>query len=232
MPYYRSRPTIRKLDKRIRKIENEVELKHKDETFFVGQPDANFSVYDICTVGNGTDNRARIGNEIMTTSLKMKLGITWTPNTYNDTTAFIRMILFWDSEPNGEIPSIVAGSLGDQSVLDPNSTTLASIFDQYDYNTTSSRFRVIYDKVWTLRSQFAVQDPITSDVFPAPTSLYITKKWKLGRKQIYNGDDPDPEQLVTNGIYAGWYLYSYYPSPSEFNSLALDATFRLYFKDC
>lgn len=230
MPYRRA-PSNYQLAKRIRKIESEIELKHKDEDFFVGQVDADFSVYDICVVGLGGDSRGRIGDEIQTTSLKMRLGIIWTPNTYNNLTAHLRMILFWDSAPNGDVPSIVSTGPLDQSVLDPASTSLEPIFDQYNYNTTQDRFRIIYDKVWTLRSQFITSDPDTLTDLPGPVSMFVTKKWKLGRKQVFQGNAADYTSMVTNGIYVGWYLYSPDNSTSEFNSLKLDAAFRLYFKD-
>jgi len=214
-------------------MDNDIELKHKDQDLALGQLDADFSVYNICSVGVGADAKGRIGEEINTTSLKMRMGIRWLPNAPLNTACHIRMILFWDSAPNGELPNIVSTGPDDQSVLDPASTAFESIFDQYNYNSTQQRFRIIYDKVWTLSSQFvAVNSDIELDDHPAPVMRYVKKTFKLGRKQIYQGNDPDYQALVTNGLYVGWYFYSPDSSDSEFNSLFIDANFRLYYKDC
>lgn len=224
--------TNRQLTKKIKKLDNEIELKHKDESFQLGQVDANFSVYDICVVGLGGDERGRIGDEIVTTSLKMRSVITWTPNAFNNNTCLIRMILFWDAAPNGEVPSIIPVTPLDQAVLDNSNTAFTPIHFMYDYSTTQDRFRIIYDKVWSLSSQYRYSvDDIEFDGNPAIVTKFISKKFKLGRKQIFAGDGADYTTMVTNGIYAGWYFYSPNASTSEFNSLIIDSTFRLYYKD-
>lgn len=224
--------TNRQLTRKIKKMDNNVELKHKDQDILVGQLDADFSVYEVCPVGQGDDERGRIGDEITTTSLKLRMAIRFSPNDFLNTTAMIRMILFWDSAPAGEIPSIVSVTPLDQSVLDPQSSALEPIYDQYDYTTTQNRFRIIYDKVWTLSSQFAsVTGDLETSGYPAPVVRFITKKFKLGRKQLFQGGEASYTSWVTNGLFVGWYLYSPGLSTSEFNALGIDANFRLYYKD-
>lgn len=247
MPYrrynrYNHVMTNRQLTKKVKEIQADEELKHKDTIFAVGEVDASTiagvgpTVYPIGLVGNGTDDRARIGEEIIHTSLKLRFRVQvtfnqnenevlLTPNNY----CFLRMIVFYHDFPDGEIPPVIAS---DDALLDTNSA-VSPIEMMYEYGSVSSGiYKVLYDKVYTMTSQ-GIYLPDVEIGAPAgqPVCRYIKKTIKIGRKQRYYGDDATIADLQTNGLFVFWYFDTPNSDIENRNQLLITGSARLYYKD-
>lgn len=240
MPYYRRKKVLtnRALTKKVREMENEPELKYKDTEFNVTQTDMVDHVvsgqegeqvpttFAIGLVGQGVDARARIGDFIRATSLKIRLSMRYAPNTNISPTAFIRMILYYDSSPQGEA-SVTVGQAN--SVLDIGSSD-EYIYQMYNYSEVAARYKILMDKTYTLNSQ-TIYEPITGNWIPQRSSRYIKKTIKLGRKTIYSGPDGLIGDVQTNGLYVTWLFYAEGTDESNLTTAIVTGTMRMYYKD-
>lgn len=229
--YQRKVPTNKQLDKKIRKLENEDELKFKDTLFLVSQTDAAAgTVYPIGLVGQGIDARARIGDFIRPTSLKCRFTITFQPNTVINSTSVVRMIIFYDSEPAGELPIVVdSTSVDSESLLDIQ-TSAFPILMQYNYSTMQSKYKVLVDKVMTLNSQ-AGSGLTASVIAPTPITKYWKKSVKLSRKTIYSGDGALITALQSNGLFICFLYETFGGAIEDPNTLDIVGNIRMYYKD-
>lgn len=227
--------TNRQLTRKVKKMEDEVELKYKDTAYNIGQVEATaFKPYNIGLIGQGVDERARIGDFIRHTSLKMRFWIRFEPNNTVATTAFVRVLLCYDSQPTqttsslGQPPvDLITGSILGQSLLD--TSEINPLLQHYDVQTCAMRYRVLYDKVFTLQSR--QNDTATDPPGPAPVSMFLKKKIKLGRKAVYNGNGAVYEQLTTNALYFAVYFYAPESNEADQDQLICTGNIRLYYKD-
>lgn len=246
MPYrrynkYNRVMSNKQLTKKVKEIQNDEELKHKDTLFAVGEVDASIiagvgpTVYPIGLVGEGTDARARIGEEIINTSLMLRFQVKLLFNS-NETgiapannIGFLRMIVFYHEFPDGEIPPVVAVA---DALLDANSA-FSPINMMYDYGSVNAGvYKVLYDKVYTLTaSDLYIPDAEIGALAGVPVSRFIKKKIKIGRKQRYYGDDAVIQDLQSNGLFVFWLLDTPNSDPTDRNQLQIDGSIRLYYKD-
>lgn len=223
---YNKVPSNKQLAQKIKKLQNDEELKYKDTGYFVGQVEAaDFTVFPVGLVGNGDDARARDGDIIRGTSLKMRFAFTFTPNNSLATTAFIRMIVFYARNVDGELPAVYNDING---LLDPNSAS-TPLLQMYNYTAMQDQFKVLYDNVITLESNHDIVVGATSAA--SPVSYFMNDKVKISRKQTYSGPNAVIGDLEANGIFVAWYFVAPNSETADEDQLVLEGTIRMYFKD-
>lgn len=229
MPYYnryKSRvPTNKQLNDKIKKLQSEEELKYKDTTYAIGQVEADaFTVYPIGLVGIGTDARARIGDCIRGTSLKLRFQFLFTPNALLSSSAFLRMIVFYANDVDGVLPKVYND---DYALLDASSS-FNPLLQQYNYSAMQDDFKVLHDEVFTMRA-FPLLG--AAPEVPLPNQMFFKKTIKLSRKTWYAGDNAVITDLESNGLFIAFYFDSQLGDPSDPNQLVIDGAIRMYYKD-
>lgn len=216
-------PSNKTLNKKIKKIESQIELKLVD-TYQNGTVNAGgvLTLLNGLTPGvEGTDqpNGGLIGNECHFTSLQLR-GTIIGDKDYVDGPVVVRAIVFWDRQANGAAPVLAAASpapalLDVQIVTSP---TEAPFMYQ-----TQDRFRVLYDKRFVINPKFGtVTNPPTS-VFPE--GILFKKKIKLGRKTKFDIPDGAITGIVTNSLYYALV------SDAAANEPLVQTGLRVYYKD-
>lgn len=169
---YRTHPTVRKLDKKVRNIENNlIELKYFDRyaTPLSFIPQAGTLVTTAALVSSGDTNNDRTGNVINPTSLLTEFVVTYT------TADPFRIIIFWDSQPNGAVP-VLASTSNANSLLDDS--IVAALWMAPRNMNSVQRFKILSDKTY---------QPYTSTSVSTPTNVMVCKeRIKLSRKVHFN----------------------------------------------
>lgn len=237
MPYYRQKKVLtnRALTRKVREMENEPELKFKDTKILptnldminhvVSGTPTPPTIYPIGLVGQGTDARARIGDFIRATSLKIRLRMRYLPNTNISPQAHVRMIIYYDANPQGATTQF--GTVN--SLLD-NDSSDQYVLQHYNYSEMGVRYKVLYDKIHTFNST-SDYGTLTDDLFPSASSKYIKKTIKLGRKTIYSGADALASNVQSNGLYVVWFFYAEGTNEDQPQTISADSCFRMYYKD-
>lgn len=211
--FFRYAPSNYQLNKKIKKLQQDPELKFKD--YFYGAnvttaPDEHgIFVCNATSSGIGATNR--IGNEIRCTSLEIR-GYVFINNLQTVVqksdlyrVPMIRMIVFWDKSPNGQMPDIIGNTLiNEEDCLLDNTNGADPIFCPYS-RSTATRFRILYDKTYRFPQPTVVvsggyvnPNPVVNTVVP---HVYIQKKIKLSRVTRYSGPDDTFEDISENGLY-------------------------------
>lgn len=130
-------PTTKNLDRRIRKINNKQEVKHKDTQHTVEMISDTSTANTILVNGLsiGTTSITRIADEAYFTSIQLRGTIQ--TSTLNLESSPWRIIIFRDMQSNGAAPTVA--QLLDLSVI------TSAIYAPYN-TTNMKRFRVISDK--------------------------------------------------------------------------------------
>lgn len=191
-------PSNKTLNKKIKKIEDQIELKLIDT-----YQNASVTSGGLLTLLNGltpglegtnAPNGALIGNEAHFTSLQLR-GTIIGDTDYISGPVVVRAIVFWDRQANGANPVLAAASpapaLLDVSVI--TSPTEAPFMYQ-----TQDRFRVLYDKRFVINPSIGASNPPTS-VFPH--GIIFKKKIKLGRKTKFDLADGAISGIVSNSLF-------------------------------
>lgn len=220
----------KKFSKKMKKMENEVELKHVDhENSDVG--DNVGQVEYVSPFIIGTTNSNLIGAEAQMTSIQCK-GTVVLNSGYVPGSVVCRMIAFVDSAPNGILPSITATN-GANAILD-NSVVSDLTLAPYNHELVGKgkKFKILYDKHMTLTSQF----PLTIDA-SAPvttvTTVYAVQKYfsftkKLSRKWSTTA------ALAPTGSFADAYrngIYIAVMSDAAAEAPTFNYATRIYYKD-
>lgn len=197
-------PTLRSMDKRIKKLNANEELKH-DDTIFTANVLTTAGTFTLLnTVLKGDDDDTRDGNEIQATSIQARFshvsGIAGAGG------SLFRMILFWDQQANGVAPTIV-------QLLD---TTIMTVALYAPYNRDNQkRFKILKDRTFFV-------DPGNTQV---SQSIQMFKK-KLSRKVKYNdGVAGTIADINTNS------LYILMLSTAVANGPTINGGARFYYKD-
>lgn len=207
---YRYAPSNYQLNKKIKKLQKDPELKFLDNWSELNVTDSGDLM--VCNaIGSGITQTERDGNEVRCTSLEIR-GYAYVNNLVivNQKSdlyrvPLLRMIVFWDSSPNGALPDLIGNSIAteDDSLLD-NTDGADPVFLPYNRNTIG-RFRVLYDKTYrfpqsphVMSGGYADTNPIVNLVVP---HVVINKRIKLSRKTRYTGPDPDNSDISENGLY-------------------------------
>lgn len=219
---YKPVPRISTLNRKIKKIENDIELKYVD-TVFNDTVDTGGDLVLLNSLATGTTQLTRIGSEINATSVQFRLSCV-TNDANTDGPNFIRVILFWDRQANGVAPVLFADPISASPALLNNATITTIVNTPYQYEN-SERFRVLYDKVYTLNPRIAQTVVAGAITETYPVGLYIKKKIKLNRKIKYDAAALGIGSINTNSLYMA------FVSSEAANAPTVDAGFRLYFKD-
>lgn len=209
-PRRKNRPNVKSLSRKVRKIQGMIELKEKD-LFAVGNiitPTlVPFSI--IGAIALGTGNGGRMGTDIRATSIQWR--VCFNKNaTAAATVPKIRMMIFWDQQCNGADPAIA-------SVLDLTTVTVPTLAP---YNSVNQkRFKILFDKLFTLTSGSAVGDELTN-------TIVFRGKRKLSRVVKYaTGAGGSVASLNTNN------LVCLLVSDAAANSPTSDIGFRFIYQD-
>lgn len=211
-------PTNKALDKKIKKLQRDQELKYVD--IYQANNDITTGAFVVLLNGmvTGTDSNERIGDEVRATSIQWRMNFSSDPT--GTIPVAVRMILFWDKQANGLAP-VIAGGGGATSLLD--TTTVTDLLLAPYNHESSDRFRVLYDKTFTL-------EPYALAVGGgAAMQRYITmhKKINLSRRVKYDGDTAAFTDVVTNSL---WFTFMSDIAAAGINP-QVEFGSRFYFKD-
>lgn len=220
-------PRISTLNKKIKRLEDSIELKYFDTVFF-NTIDNTGELHLINGMASGATQITRVGAEIEATSVQFRFAIDTNPQNVGGCQR-VRMILFWDSQPNGAAPTLAGDPLsgGGAGALLNNGTITQLVYAPYQYEN-QERFRILYDKIFVLNPRFwqehdnSTPTAIT-EVYPIGVSG--KKKIKLGRKVKYDATLASITAINKNSLYMA------YVSTEPANAPTVYCGFRLYFKD-
>lgn len=215
-------PTNRQLNRKIKKLENNVELKWLDGYSPAITAPKTGQVVPLCSVTQGTAPINRIGDMINATSIKIRYSIL-SPSAILDPVR-VRVVVFWDKTPAGVSPLLIGGSITG-SVFD-NTVTVQPVFAPINWNYVD-RYRIIYDKVITLNPKVVLVTDASGNVTDYCSVMSThKKKIKLGRHIKYDDNAPGIASYATNGLFMG-ILGDVAPG----NEPTVEYSTRLYFKD-
>lgn len=216
-------PSNKSLAKSIRKINNKMELKQNDVFQNAVSIDDPFGLglFTLLNgVATGDTDLTRDGAEVHATSVQFRG--TYITNTAAISVTNIRMIVFWDSQPNGAAPTM--STLLDSSVI---TDTLWSPYNR-DYQ---KRYKILYDKTFAFAPVLQLTTTTTAVPGTDTTASVIQrqqtfkKKVKLNRTIKYSGTTSAITDIATNS------LYVFQVSNQPLNSPVVIAGYRVYFKD-
>lgn len=174
------------LDRRIRKIENDIELKYVDFTVVRSMTDTGsieyvfpMQVFDI-----GGDTQGRIGDDVVPTSLNLHYNVQLDDT--NVTGGVVcRVIVLWDRTPGGALPALFAPV---NAILD-NTVITDTVLMPYVHEMRD-RFKILYDHKFVINPSFATTTIPATGVVSAVSANQATfsKKIKLGRQVKYNNN--------------------------------------------
>lgn len=227
---YRYAPSNYQLNKKIKKIQQEPELKYVDRAIPVAAtndpdtwytPDAPSQVLNILSTGT-SQNSNRIGGVVKNTSLQWR-GILYLdhlavenedpPTPFQYGRPMVRMIIYWDSSPNGTYHKLIGSATltGDEALLDNNvGINATNMLLPYSYPTTGGRrFKILYDKTFQFnKDQSSVnlaETTTATPVFvPSYPSIFVKGKIKLNRKTFYTGPAATIGAISTNALYVAF----------------------------
>lgn len=217
-------PRISTLNKKIKKIEDDIELKYNDREISQNFSSATASLYLLNGIAVGDTQVTRDGAQLNATSVQFRS--VWTTSSLSTAGTVWRIIVFWDRQPNGLTP-LVTGALGTDALL--NTTTITQpIYAPYQYET-QQRFRVLYDKIFAMNpyvvGDFNPETGTTSTT--APQKMVIKKKIKLNRLVKYDGSTASTADLTTNALWIAFLT----DAPGTGITLNGYVGTRFYFKD-
>lgn len=167
MPYTRKKRTFKRrpaqprrqrpknLDRRIRKLERADELKYHDvlNTTALGTG----TLLSLNLIPQGDDFNNRVGEEITSRYLNMKLRFTQPASTDSSN---IRTILMWDKQANGASPVVYTSTNMATGILDDTLINYPTL-SPHNYRA-SERYTVLWDKTFVINPESsAVQKIIT-----------------------------------------------------------------------
>lgn len=215
---------IQNLKKKVKKIEYNEEVKYFDfgalnnAIVETGTQLAGGGIAYAIVQGDGSTSRD--GNEIITTSMLIRANITADVDKLS--ASFVRMVVYWDSQANGAINS-TAGAEGSNSLMLASALVPGHL--DFRNQATIDRFTILYDKVFTLNPQVVLTTAAGITTQNIPVELFISKRFKLGRKIQYDANTGTVTDLVKNNICVTFI------SDNSTDPPLIDYNMRLYFKD-
>ena len=209
---YKKNPTTRTLNKKIKKMQKQQEIKYNDNWEKIQACDVPRGTIPLSLprllngLQLGTSAIERIGSAVTATSLSFR-GFLYVPNMQNITkeedlsrVPLVRMIIFWD-ESAKDVPVIMGSPFSSQETLLDNGTTADSVFCPYN-RSTRNRFKILYDKTY----KFQVTPIITTggehvtETNVLPHRL-IQGKIKLNRIVQYSGVTDGINDIARNALW-------------------------------
>lgn len=220
-------PRISTLNKKIKKIQDKIELKYYDTEYTASVSNSGV-LHLINPLATGLTQITRIGSEIEATSVQFRFTINTVPANLNGTQV-VRMILFWDKQANGAAPTLAGnpvGGTGTAALLN-NDVITDLVYAPFQYEN-QERFRVLYDKAFSLSPKvWQEHDNGTPTVITELLSVGLSgkKKIKLNRKVKYDGITGGIDTINSNSLYMA------FVSTEASNLPVVYSGFRFYFKD-
>lgn len=196
---------LAQIDKKIRKLNNEAEVKYHDINCSVAPVQTTGDLVLLNGMGQGASQASvRIGARVKATSLQMRLWLQGPQSTVVDN-EIIRIIVFWDNDAKGVAPDIVNDPLTGPALLN-SANGLGVEFLNPTQLEQRERFKILYDKTHVLTPQMPLEvtpaTGITNEIIPAFKS--INKYIKLNRTVQY-GDTTNGIASINNNSL--WILY-------------------------
>lgn len=217
----RQSKAINNMSKKIKKIEAEAEVKHKDTLFAVTTiPSTGLMWESHNFITQGTTNITRIGNVIAPTSFQIRMRIA--ANTTKITSPTVcRIIIFWDTQVNGAGPT----GFGLTGVVDDSVITVPP-YAPRNYNTID-RYRILKDKVIVLHPVLATTTTDPGGVVTAVSAVVAYRKFiiKSSRKMRFTGNAGTVADITNNA------LYVFFMSDLTVTEPTVQGGIRMYFKD-
>lgn len=208
---YRQNKRIRNLEKNVRRIKQQQELKYTDTLITNLDAAVAGSLTLLNGIAVGDNQNTRDGAEIHCTSLQLR--IAYTEDVGEIVPWFVRCIVFWDNQANGAAPTVGGNPIGGVTALLNTNIVTAAWLAPYQYEN-KERFKVLYDNTITINPLLAANG----------TGRFVYKKIKLNRLTKYGDDINTIGGINTNSLYICFI--------TEVVSLGLiDFSARLYFKD-
>lgn len=197
---------IENVQKSIQKINSKMELKWFDLLSSVSVS-TTASLFSLCHPQQGTGAALlRVGQQIRPTSLQFRGR--FTVDSAATFTPIVRMIVFWDKQPNAALPT---------SALLLDATVITPLVSAPYNHANSDRFKILFDRRWTVEGQ------------PALTSLnsrLIKGNIKLGRQMKFNTTNGGTIADITSNS-----LICLLVSNDATNTPLVATGFRTYYKD-
>lgn len=222
------------LEKKLTHLSQDTELKHRDiltsAVIADTTPDATNLILlnGVPQEAASAGNTVREGDQFRVTSLQIRGTIDLNQNTNVGT--IVRMMIFWDRQPNGVIPNV-------DDVLDAAVIT-TYVFAPLEFDTRN-RYKVIYDKSVSLFPQVQATQSDTNiaagtGANTITTSLFGSqrKSFKIFKKlnrQVYAGLGTD--ELIASISSNSLYFLFMSTTPNASNPPTLTFGSRIFFKD-
>lgn len=224
-------PSNKALAARIRKVEAKEELKYFDTYVSTASIDSATGAAYTNVMQRGTAINNRVGDVVYPTSCHWWLQIKTNPN--NASTVQFRVMIFWDAQCNGAPPTLI----GSPSGTTPPLLDLATITDPTFAPVclqSRKRYKVIYDKVYSLTPNNVTASSITNNLSATATdtastmnvlSKRVNIRKRLGRVIKYAANNGTYVDIVSNC------LWLFMISDQASNAPTVEVATRLYYKD-
>lgn len=210
------KPSVRSLDRRIKKINRSEELSHNDSFLNNTTFNNTGTVTVLSNLAQGDNNITRHGSNVSCTSIQWRLRFAADVDSIAPT--IIRHMIFWDAQPNGATPVVA-------EVLDASVIT-ALVFAPY-HSDFQKRFKILYDKTMVLNPLLVSDfDPATGTTTTVAAASMIDRgKRKLSRVAKYDTNTGTITDIQSNS------LISLLVSNQAGQDPTVIAGYRMYFKD-
>jgi len=216
---------VKNMDKRIKQIKDDEELKYIDVLQGTANiPASGGSAQGLITLLNPAVTgdlplNNREGGEIRCTSVQIRAHILTGSTAVTDFPTEFRCILFWDRQPNVSAPTLYTSGTGSGTMGLIDNTTITPIIHAPLNHQVSERYKVLYDKIFILNG--------TGSDDSVPVAKFLTIRKKLNRKTKYTktagvGSVTD---IITNALY-----FVVFNGSGNDDSSAIWGS-RVYFKD-
>lgn len=211
-------PTVKSLARKVKQIQREQELNHKDVFVDTTIDDlGTLTILNSLNVGDSTEggvlNKSCIG-----TSLQFRAFIDMSEEANVGSPQGIRHIIFFDKQSNGTILTAATAI----PLLFDNDIITNNLIAPYRMST-QKRFKIIYDKTYSMFAQEIVA------TVPTGSSKYAKKKRNFHRTIMYQDEDTivdgTPE---TNALYSLWISDV---GNVSFNGMPINCGYRFIYKD-
>jgi len=225
------KPTVKSLNRKIKKLQTSSEVKFKDAS--VGPSDISDTAY-ITTLFNtlqqGDTPSSREGAKVVCSSFQAGVAVQYKEGIAGHS---VRCMVVQDKQHNAATTLTLMGAPTTASVLDNGETTDPSIAP---YNpTTRQRYKILYDKVFTMNPHVAYTTSATGT--PLITTLTDLSAFRRlirfhVRKRVvtqYNTSNAGSgADIQSNAV---WFVLASSAQASQSKTDEIDGYIRMYFKD-
>lgn len=231
--YKKKYPSTKNLDRRIKKIEADKEIKNRDSLItsmtLLGDVTAASTNWTLLndSLDQGTKVPDRIGDEVRITSVSLRIRLSTDVDEVK--TTLVRCMVFWDRQANG-LPFGYNGTdptLGTFGPLIPSGASYVyNHYNPYLCGGRTTRYKMLYDKTFTLQPQGFNSDGTKS----YQVVKLIKKKIKVNKIMKYKrgGDGTGNLDQIMSG--ALWLVLVADPTSSTTAPLAM-TSYRLNYAD-